>query len=43
MNNIKTKKRFMDRYIDGFMKWMPESLFICFNLFSRYYVCVDDG
>ncbi|KGE60302.1 short chain fatty acid transporter family protein [Streptococcus pyogenes SS1447] len=32
MNNIKTKKRFMDRYIDGFMKWMPESLFICFIL-----------
>ncbi len=22
----------MDRYIDGFMKWMPESLFICFIL-----------
>ncbi|VGR67415.1 short-chain fatty acid transporter [Streptococcus pyogenes] len=32
MNNIKTKKRFMDSYIDGFMKWMPESLFICFIL-----------
>ncbi|EHI68786.1 TIGR00366 family protein [Streptococcus ictaluri 707-05] len=22
----------MDRYIDGFMKWMPQSLFICFIL-----------
>ncbi len=22
----------MDTYIDGFMKWMPESLFICFIL-----------
>ncbi|KPJ22404.1 TIGR00366 family protein [Streptococcus phocae subsp. phocae] len=32
MKDIKNKKSFMDRYIDGFMKWMPESLFICFIL-----------
>ncbi|KHD44288.1 TIGR00366 family protein [Streptococcus hongkongensis] len=32
MNNQIRKKSFMDRYIDGFTKWMPESLFICFIL-----------
>lgn len=32
MVHQKSKKSFMDRYIDGFTKWMPESLFICFIL-----------
>ncbi|MGT2867162.1 TIGR00366 family protein [Streptococcus fryi] len=32
MKDKNTKKSFMDRYIEGFMKWMPESLFICFIL-----------
>ncbi|WP_025728218.1 TIGR00366 family protein [Atopobacter phocae] len=32
MNKETTKPSLMDRYINGFMKWMPESLFICFIL-----------